>query len=71
MGLSELHVEPHLVIGYVAAGHKAVPPRRKNHRHTRPTANTSERPSNGPPPLDRNSGRATPSLRSRPAAFSS
>ncbi len=29
IGLSELHVEPHLVIGYVAAGHKAVPPNRK------------------------------------------
>lgn len=26
MGLTELHEKPHLVIGYVAAGHKVVPP---------------------------------------------
>jgi len=44
VGLTELHVEPHLVIGYVAAGHKAVPPHRKNHRHTRPTATTRQTP---------------------------
>ena len=29
MDLTELHEEPHLVIGYVAAGHKAIPPNRK------------------------------------------
>jgi len=40
MGLSELHVKPHLLIGYVAAGHKAGPPNRKDHRRTRPTAIT-------------------------------
>jgi len=40
MGLTELHEKPHLVIGYVAAGHKAIPPNRKNHRHTRSTAIT-------------------------------
>lgn len=29
MGLPELHEKPHLVIGYVAAGHKVIPPNGK------------------------------------------
>jgi len=29
MDLTELHVEPHLMVGYVAAGHKVIPPNRK------------------------------------------
>jgi hypothetical protein len=63
IGLLELHVKPHLVIGCVAAGHKAVPPPWKNHRHTRPTASTRQTPPKERPPLGWNSGRATPYLR--------
>src|SRR5690606_4043277 len=44
VGLSELHVEPHLVIGYVAAGHKQVPPNRTNPIHNRSTAITRNQP---------------------------
>ncbi len=44
VGLPELHEKPHLVIGYVAAGHKVIPPNRKNHRHTRSTAITKRCP---------------------------
>ncbi|WP_292325663.1 hypothetical protein, partial [Mesorhizobium sp.] len=32
------------MIGYVAAGHKVIPPNRKNHRHTRSTATTRRCP---------------------------
>ncbi|MDN5939414.1 MAG: hypothetical protein L0H83_12240, partial [Salinisphaera sp.] len=47
MGLFELHVEPHLVIRYVMAGHDAVS-QLDNRQNTRPTAITSTGPEKGP-----------------------
>ena len=50
VGLTELHEEPHLVIGYVAAGHKVIPPRSekppaypvdRDHQTKRPEGNAA------------------------------
>ena len=70
IGLTELHVEPHLVIGYMAAGHKVIPPRSE-----KPPAYPAGRDHQTDAPYGtrrrraRNSGRATPSLRSKPAGI--
>ena len=68
LGLTELHEKPHLVVGYVAAGHKAIPPMRKNPRlPDRPRSPEGFRKNASP--WGCASGRATPSLRHSPTAI--
>src|ERR1700675_4307697 len=61
--LSELHVEPHLVVGDVAAGHESVLNRVRTKLATRPAATSQTTSLQKAPPPPPNSSRATPSLR--------